>query len=135
MTALDQQIVSMYETLDMDPEEISDDLDCEIEAVKLSLKTHSGEYNKALKHEIEDITDDEYDQINRAYKQLALFSENDAVREKALRRLRDEKRGRLKSVGNLKSLKVNVIQINDSIKKARMLALKNLNRTEEAIEV
>lgn len=59
------------------------------------------EYNPS-ETEMPDVTDDEYQELLAAYKDLALTSENDSVREKGLRFLINEKKGRNNVVTNLK---------------------------------
>lgn len=133
MLAANTEMVVAYEELGMSPEEIASEYGYELSAIKAVLLAYSKKYKMGsmdrLKEgvkSLEDITDDEFDQINRAYINLALYGENETVREKALRTLRDEKRGRLptqipQQSAALKTIQVNILQLNESVKEAKRL--------------
>ena len=126
------QILVLYEQEGVSPEEIAEGLGYDIVAVKSILASHSQLYRQKMKNGKVIITDEEFEDFNRAYKQLALYSEVDAVRERALRRLRDEKLGFLQPAPMV-SGGLNITLINNHLKLAKALAAKILE--EEIIDV
>lgn len=128
-------IKTAYEELELTPEEIAEDQGLELGAVKACLKQNSPKFNRGVKSGTEeDISDEEYKQILGAYKQLALYSENDFVRERSLRQLINEKKGRLDKK-EITSLKVNVILVNQMIQQTRAAKQAALNPAQEPINV
>lgn len=128
MTINNEQIKQMYEELDMSPEEIAISEGWEVEAVKAALIAVSSQYRGALsngvntsqsKHPHEYISDEEERTLFDAYKWLALNGEQEGVRAKVIRDLIAEKRGRNDIAKVVKGTQVNVVLINDSIRKAR----------------
>jgi hypothetical protein len=127
MTINNEQIKQMYEELDMSPEEIATSEGYEIEAVKAALIAVSSQYRGALsngvntssKHPHEYISDEEERTLFDAYKWIALNGEQEGVRAKVIRDLIAEKRGRNDIAKVVKGTQVNVVLINDSIRKAR----------------
>jgi hypothetical protein len=121
MSASNTSIVASYEKLGLTPEQIAASFGWELEAVKLILAANSSQYRKSTEGDciIGDISDAEYKDILLAYKQIALYSEVDSVRERALRNLIDEKKGRKKSVLGKGGANFSITQINNYIKAAR----------------
>jgi cyanate lyase len=142
MTAANTQVVKAYEDCGMLPSEIAETLGWEESAIKAILAIHSRKYRSDTKDlggplevssnaiqkvdregesgaEDVEITDPEYQEIISAYKQLALYSEVDSVRERALRNLIDEKKGRKRILSPSKVGSLNIAQINVYIKQAR----------------
>ena len=135
MTGTQTAIVSDYEQNGASPEQIAQDQDLDITAVKATLLQFSSKYRDTLQDkksalvEKEDVTEDEYSEILAAYKNLALYSDNDFLRERALRNLINERKGRndpkvkeqvVKSGGT-----INVFTLNEYIVEARAKALQN----------
>ena len=134
-SAANTEVVTAYEELELTISEISAAFDYEEEAVKAILLSYSSKYRDSLAIHAkngdvhpDDVTDDEFRKINEAYIKLALYSDNDTVREKALRQLRDEKRKRLpaqqKTRGDsLKNVQVNILQFNELLKAQKHLVM------------
>lgn len=113
-------IVTGYEVCDMSPEEIAEAEGLDLETVKITLKHHSMKYRKDVKQgRTEDVSEDEYEQILTAYKELALYSDSDFVKERALRQLMNEKKGRNDPKSRGQHLRINVLQVNNLIRQAR----------------
>jgi len=114
----------------MTTEQIAVEVGLEEIAVKACLSSYSSLYNDQMssEKEEEDISDEEFAQIKMAYKQL-MFSEDDRVKEKALRFLWDEKKGRNKQKDTLilNAGKINILAFNDRLIKARQAKEKFLN--------
>ncbi len=135
MTASNTEIVVAYDELGLSPDEIAIELNYELAAVKAILLANSKKYKKSVaasaarvsdSPHTDDISEEEFDQINAAYKNIALYSDNDTVREKALSKLRDEYRGRLPSQVNeqakaLQAVNVNILELNETMKQAKQL--------------
>jgi hypothetical protein len=131
----------MYEELDMSPEEIATSEGYELGAVKAALIAVSSQYRGALsngvnspesKHPHEYISDEEERELFNAYKWLALNGEQEGVRAKIIRDLIAEKRGRNDIAKVVKGTQVNVVLINDSIRKARE-AIKRIKDTKKPV--
>mgnify|MGYP001567465887 CR=1 FL=1 len=114
-------IVTAYEVCKMSPEEIAEAEGLELETVKMALKQYSRAYVAGIKNGKEDdVSDAEYTQLLGAYKQLALYSDSDFVRERALRQLINEKKGRNDNKKTSKSiLRTNILMVNEMIVQAR----------------
>lgn len=128
MTALEIQILADYEQNGTSPEVIAADIGLELEAVKATLGQYSAKYRDSEKSLVAAspralLTEDEITEFHEIIKHLARCGETDSIRLKACTRLVDEGKGRLdkrKSVDKIKrDIKINVIQLNDSIRAAR----------------
>jgi hypothetical protein len=126
MTINNEQIKQMYEELDMSAEDIAASEGYEVEAVKAALIAVSGKFRGALgngvnasKNPHEYISDDEERVLFDAYKWIALNGEQEGVRAKVIKDLIAEKRGRNDIAKVVKGTQVNVVLINDSIRKSR----------------
>jgi hypothetical protein len=115
-----QDILNLYEQ-GLSPECIAEDLGWEVEAVKAILGSQSTLYRSKIKsgEECEDITDEEYRELLKAYKSVAIYSDVDAVRERALRFLINERKGRNDNEGILRGGNFNITLINAHIKNAK----------------
>lgn len=136
-----QSVITAYETCDLSVEEIAEEFQLDPLAVRMTLRGYSQLYRMREKEGKEtkpDVDDEEYQQILTSYKQIALYSDNDAIREKACRRLMDEKKGRLDRNGG-GGLKVNVGKINMIIQQTREARTKAIQgpapQTEEKVVV
>lgn len=89
------QVLTGYETLGLNIPDIASQLNLEEDAVSYILQTHSAAYRESLpKDKQEAAATNRYDELIRKYEQLATYTKNDTVKEKALARLIDEERGR-----------------------------------------
>ena len=138
MTAANKQIIAAFEDCGLGPGEIADSLGWEISAVKSILSVHSRKYRQMIKDSEgetgegnpgplneesqssnTDITQEEYEEFLQAYKSLALNAEVESVRERALRNLINERKGRNDILAPSKVGNLNINQINILIKQAR----------------
>lgn len=140
MTALHQAIVTAYEVCGLTPSEIALQEDLEVEAVKSVLLQFSAKFRKegeqpsfqqqsnGLVESVDpepEITSDEYRAMWAAYKEIALYSEVDSVRERALRFALEEKKGRNKA--RVKALQDNAVKgnnilvLNQILKRVKLL--------------
>lgn len=145
MTAVNQTIVTAYEVCGLSPEEIAAQEDLEVESVKAVLLQFSMDYRKnttavavtTIKPSVEEDTEEpttvdpepeispeEYKTMWDAYKQLALYSEVDAVRERALRFALEEKKGRnsarIRALAGASGNK-NVLLLNQVLRKVKQI--------------
>lgn len=119
MTAIDTQIKVAYEENEMSPEEIAGEFGFDLTAVKVALSRTSAKYRKDVKAGAEeDISDDEFREIKRVAKDLALYSENDAVRARMISFLWNEKKGR-NNTEKAAPLKLTLIQINEQLRNVK----------------
>jgi hypothetical protein len=116
-----KSIVTAYEVCNMTPEEISEAEGLELETVKMVLGQYSASFKMGVREgTVEDVSDSEYRQILGAYKQLALYSDSDFVRERAMRQLINEKKGRNDNKRSSKQiLKTNILLVNQMLVQAR----------------
>jgi hypothetical protein len=119
MTNSSQEVINMYDILNMSVEEICLDTSYEPAAVKSVLLSGSSKYRASLKKEREDITKEELSEAYEVVKQYMRCSENDKIRFKAALRVIDEAKGRLDKVEEVKNSKINILVFNQNILKAR----------------
>jgi len=101
MSGIEATIVSDWELNNTPIEVIAEDNDLDPAAVKAVLLQYSGKYRAAdgQDNAVSDnkLQDAELEELTRAYKALT-FSDNEHIRERVLRRLIDDKKGRLEPV-------------------------------------
>lgn len=119
MTAANMQIVTAYEVNGLTPEQIADLEGYDVGAVKSVLMQFSSAYRKAVKKGEEDgFSEDEEMRARQVIAQLAQYAEDDNLRFRASKYIRDDKKGRLDVVKKQKGLNINVLMINAEIQKA-----------------
>lgn len=119
MTAANTSIVTAYEDLGMSPDEIAADQEYDIAAVKSVLMASSSKYRKACgKDEECNFSASEEKRAIEVIAQIAQFSEDDNCRLRAAIFIRQDKRGRLDAVKQMAGLNINVISMNEQMKKA-----------------
>jgi hypothetical protein len=138
MTAGEQQIVTCFETLNLDPAQIADSLGLDETAVKSVLVCRSNKYRMSLKYDQdmggvkvdEDISDDEFQQIRQAALGIALNPDPEFIPTKAkmIRFLWNEKKGR-NNVQKTQQMSVSVYLLNDQIRKAKDAVQRMLSQT------
>ena len=90
-----QQLVSCYETLGMSPEQIADSLELDLTAVKAGLLQFSSRYREEAKENKDlDFSDSELAIANKTLIDLMQYSEDDNLRARVARYVRDDKKGR-----------------------------------------
>jgi hypothetical protein len=132
MTAANQQIISAYEDLGMTPDEIAQDQDLDVAAVKSVLIQFSTAFRKDVKKD--DALDFTEDQVRRATDvilHLAQYSEDENIRFRAARYIRDDKKGRLDVIKSMTGLNINVLTINEQMKRA----IDAVNKSKGIIDV
>ena len=145
MTAVQTAIISDYENNSATPEQIAESLELELSAVKATLLQYSSRFRDMLQIRPERsevlkeqalgfakdepaFSKDELQEVLGAYKQLAMYSEHDHVRERALRNIINEAKGR-NDVRKERVVQnggtINIVTLNNLIVEARKKALQN----------
>lgn len=128
-----EQIVSAFEIAQMTPEQIKQELfpDMELAVIKNALAQFSSVYAEQQKQLAtkeggvgqEDITDEEFSQIKRTLKQIALYGESEEVRARCCKYLWEEKKGRNEAKAKIKALQqapvVNIFTLSKHLEQAR----------------
>lgn len=130
MTPQETKIVEMYQTLQMTIEEIAEEEDLEQLSIKACLLQYSPDYKSlvdpswggALNRDFSDI---DLAEATRVLVTLASNAEDEHVRLRAAKYIRDDKKGRLDSVALFGKLNINVVMFNEQLEKARK-AIKNV---------
>jgi hypothetical protein len=144
MSGASQQIVSAFEDLGLSPEDIAESQDLEVSAVKSILMQFSSVFRKAAKKEESlDFTVDEAQEAKAAIISVMRYTDDDNLKLRAARYLLDDKKGRLDNIQAHAGLNINVIQINDQMRRAiqareRARGIKAVEETkqlQEAINV
>lgn len=119
MTAANSQIIAAYEDLGMSPDEIAQDQDLDVSAVKSVLIQFSTKFRKDIKvDESLDFTEDQVKRATDVILHLAQYSEDESLRFRAARYIRDDKKGRLDVIRSMTGLNINVLTINEQMQKA-----------------
>lgn len=122
----------------LNDEEIAESLDLELDSVKICLASLSKTRRKAEREEKkEDITSDELDSFFKAYKDIALNSENEYLREKALRYLIAEAKGynqTKNTLGKMGAGGINILVLNNSLKSLKDIQLPSIDVYDHAKE-
>ena len=119
-----EQFRISYEELGMTPEQIAEDRELDLAAVKAGLMQCSSKYRKACGRSDEDEDDlnfsnDDLRRVNDVIKQIALGAEDDNLRLKAALYIRDDKKGRKEIVKAVQNMQFNVLQFNQAMQKVR----------------
>lgn len=131
MNIADEQIKSSYEIGKMSPEEIAEDQDLAVVAVKAKLMQVSSKYRSDCKLEPSDqahlnFTDDQLAQVNDVILTCALAAETPdgavdyRTRLTAAMYIRDDKKGRKEVQKALNGANFNILNINESLMTARV---------------
>ena len=133
MTAINQQIISSFEELGMSPEEIAEDQNLDLVSVKAILMQNSFLYRKKCKKGEDDFnfSDEELQAANQTIVSLMRYSEDENLKARLARYIRDDKKGRLDVVKSMTGLNINVLAFNEQIKKAMEI----VNKTPKPILV
>ena len=133
MSAINQQIKVSYELNAMSPEDIAEDQELDLTAVKAVLMQCSSKYRKdcgAENDEEEDLnfTKDELRQVNKVIFETALCAEHQdgtpdyKTRLVAATYIRDDKKGRKDVVRGVRDGNTfNILQLNEQLHKVRQL--------------
>lgn len=122
MTAGNQQIVTAYEELRMSPEEIAEDQDIDLFAVKAILMQFSSVFRRDAGEKPKEIgfnEEQEQDVIDVISNIARGYTDADERTQlRAAMFLRNDRRGRLDIGKQLSGLNINVINFNEQMKKA-----------------
>lgn len=123
MNAVDTQILTLSKE-GLSAEEIAEALSLDEGAVKFSLLENSPEFRRSNNKAVEikkDVTDDELDEFFTAYKDLVRNTDNPFIKEKGLRFLINEAKGRNDTQKNFLPLNggINILLFNESIKRIK----------------
>jgi hypothetical protein len=119
LTGINQNIITAFEDLHMSPEQIAQEFDADIIAIKACLSQFCPAFRKAAKADpLLDFSDDELQEANRAISHL-LHSDDDNIRFRAAKYLRNDKKGRLDGVNGIKTMNLNVLMFNERLQQAR----------------
>lgn len=126
MLACSKQIITMFEDLGLSVEEIAEQQELNVVAVKAALLQGSRKYRELNNsHSSQDnlpaddaFTASEEQACRQVIYDLAVGSDDEKVRLRAARYIRDDKKGRLDKV-DLGKLNINVVVFNEALAKAR----------------
>jgi hypothetical protein len=132
MNALERTIVTDWEDNKTPIDVIAQEMDLEPESVKAVLCQYSSVYRNSTQgapvensKQAEQLNDSELQELMSSYRALT-FSDNEHIRERVLRRLIDEKKGRLdkktpsqKAIGTIRNVQINVLQLNETLREQR----------------
>ena len=133
MSGGSQQIVTLYEDCGMSIEEIAQAGHGDVLAIKAVLTQFSGKYREMMSGEkkVLDFTDEDLDQVNAVIRNAAMYAEDEHLRFRAAKYIRDDKKQRLDGVKGLKSLNINLNAFMLHLNKAKELTSKK----EKVIEL
>lgn len=118
MSGSDQQIVTAYEELGLTPEQIAAD-GYDIVAVKACLMQNSVLFREAMKVNSEEgFSTSEEQEARGVIANLMRDSDDDFIKLRAAKYIRDDKKGRLDPI-KAQHLNINIVTINDTLRKAR----------------
>lgn len=119
MTNSAQQIVTMYETLNLPIEQIAEIEKVPAVVVKSVLVANSPKYREdSSEKKAVDFTPEDADLALSVIRRVAQYSEDDSTALKAAMFIRNDKKGRLDVKKGLRNLNLNISVINDHIQKA-----------------
>lgn len=127
MTCIHDQIKTAYEVSAMTPQEIAEDQELDITAVKAALMQCSSKYRKdcGLEEEKKDdlnFSDDQLRDVTQALYQLGMSTDDEHLKFKCLTYIRDDKKGRRETVRQMAGNTYNILQLNQQIQEARRVA-------------
>lgn len=122
-----EQLKIAYETLRMSPEEIAEDRELDISAVKAGLMQCSAAYRRdcGVESKEEDklnFSDQDLLDVNEVIKQIAMYGEDDNLRLKAATYIRDDKKGRRDVAKQIGGMTFNLLQFNQMMEQTREIA-------------
>jgi hypothetical protein len=119
MTPGTTRVITLWEDCGMSVEQIAQDEGLEIGAIKASLLMFSAKYRAESKEKVElDFTDDELVVANRTLVQTMTNTDDENLKVRCARYIRQDKKGRLDKQ-TFGKLNINVYQFNLDMQKAR----------------
>lgn len=122
MTGEVAQIVKSYENLHLSLEDIAKDSGFPVDEIKSVLLQYSVLYRKEMKagNNFKDYTDEEALAAKHAIVSIMQSTDDDNLKFRAAKLIRDDKLGRKDIAKNMKGLNVNVFLFNEQMKRARI---------------
>lgn len=140
MSIANLQIAECYDSLGMSPEEIASDMGLETAAVKLALSQSSAKFRSEAKKDPEiNFSESEQELAKRTIASLMQNSEDDHLRFRAAKYLRDDSKGRLDLTSSktpklnvsIGTLQLHLQQVNQSIERSREQRVSNIPSVEK----
>lgn len=123
MTGQQQQILTAFEQLGMTVDEIALDNDVEVLSVKSTLLQYSEAYRNSCKvsgeKEDTNFTGNDLEEANQVILSLMRHAEDENLRGRMAKYIRDDKKGRLDALSGLGKININVAIFNQQLLKAR----------------
>lgn len=140
MTELEQDVLLMHDEHDLSVEEICAETGLELASVKTLLANKSKKFRGNVSNGKVSFSPEEKEDILGVLKNLALSSDNEAVRVRAAIYLHEEIKGRNEArvIKNAPPrININILAINDTIRKARetLEESKRLKGVQDAVEL
>lgn len=141
MTAEIQQIVKAYEELHLGVEDIASERELDCLEVKMCLMQFSSQYRKDIKLDSKnerqlDFTDEQLERANQVISQIMDSSEDDNLRSRMARYIRDDKKGRKDGLKNVKKLQINVAMFNAEVMRNALKSIETAkSTTSKSIEI
>lgn len=136
LTGINQQILTAYEELGMSINEIATEFDgIDIVAIKSILMSFSPKYRKDMtENKSLDFNDNELSEANSVILHLMRYSEDEHIRARLARYVRDDKKGRLDIAGiGRNGLNVNILMFNQRLAQARVAKERSKKELVETI--
>lgn len=123
MTNTATQIVSAYERLNLSLEDIASEQDISVTEVKLVLSQFSSVFRAAVKEDRDDsFTDDESLLVRDGMIRLLNETEDENLRFRILKYVRDDKKGRKDAIVGLNKVNINIALFNEQLKRMQLVA-------------
>lgn len=142
LTALNQQIITAYEECGLDIDQIAEEFSVDELAVKATLMQFSVRYRDNIKSarkngEVSkaDFTDNDLEESAEVLRQMMHSAEDENLRVRCARYIRDDKKGRLDALSGLKSLNMNIAIFNQRLLQAREAKERSKQLTDKVVEV
>lgn len=130
MTAASQQIVTAYEDLGMTIDEIAAQGLGEPVAIKAVLLQWSQKYREDTKtNKSCDFTDEDHDQVLAVIRNAAMYAEDEHLRFRAAKYIRDDKKGRLDLNRGFKNLNISLQTFTVHLERANKIIARRENQT------
>ena len=129
MTAANQQIVTAFEDAGLTPEQIAEDLEFDLLAVKAILTQYSTKFrSESKKDDALAFKIDEAEEMKSIILGLARYSDDEHLQFKAAKFVLEDKKGRLDLNTKVPGLQINVVTFNEQMKRALQAEQRTLER-------
>lgn len=134
------QMVAAYENGQLPIDLIADEFETDELTVKAALLNHSLKYRGEVKADIKkgiepDFTDTDLEMANNVIRQTVLETDDENLKFRAAKYIRDDKKGRKDILSGLGALHINVFEFNEQLRRQRIARemrqeTKQLNNTQ-----